>query len=55
MSTQTCTQPRAELATVDVDYGDVPAPISGRGVAFEAPGTCKQLTPQITVFCGGAR
>ena len=25
------------------------------GVAFEAPGTCKQLTPQITVVCGGAR
>ena len=29
------------------------------GVAFEAPGTCKQLTPQITVHvvcaCGGAR
>ena len=24
------------------------------GVAFEAPGTCKQCTPQITVTCGGA-
>ena len=23
--------------------------------AFAAPGTCKQLTPQITVICGGAR
>ena len=23
--------------------------------AFAAPGTCKQLAPQITVFCGGAR
>ena len=23
--------------------------------AFPAPGTCKQLAPQITVFCGGAR
>jgi len=23
--------------------------------AFAAPGTCKQLTPQITVVCGGAR
>ena len=22
--------------------------------AFAAPGTCKQLTPQITVICGGA-
>ena len=21
--------------------------------AFAAPGTCKQLTPQITAFCGG--
>ena len=25
------------------------------GVAFEAPGTCKQCTPQITAICGGAR
>ena len=24
------------------------------GVAFKAPGTCKQCTPQITVICGGA-
>jgi hypothetical protein len=23
--------------------------------AFAAPGTCKQLAPQITVICGGAR
>jgi hypothetical protein len=25
------------------------------GVAFEAPGTCKQCTPQITAICGGAQ
>ena len=25
------------------------------GVAFEAPSTCKQLTPQITAICDGAQ
>jgi hypothetical protein len=25
------------------------------GVAFEAPDTCKQCTPQINMICGGAR
>ena len=45
----------SELPIVDVGCGEVPEPISGRRRCFEAPSTCKQLTPQITAICDGAQ
>ena len=37
------------------DVGRHLSQYSSAADAFAAPGTCKQLTPQITVVCGGAR
>ena len=55
MSDPTCTQPRSRVATANMGCGEVPDWYLVAGVAFEAPGSCKQLTPQITPICGGAR
>ena len=52
---ETESQTPSELATVDAGYGGCLSRYLVAGVAFEAPSTCKQLTPQITAICDGAR
>ena len=57
VSGRTCTQPLSEIATVSVGCGGGGYlswyPVAG--VAFGAPGTCTQCTPQVTVISGGAQ
>ena len=52
---ETESQTPSELATVDAGYGGCLSRYLVAGVAFEAPSTCKQLTPQITAICDGAQ
>ena len=56
MGAKTCTQPRSEVAIQSVcAVGSHPRRNQAAGVAYSAPATCKQLTPQITAICDGAR